>query len=266
MIGGPNPFATSSLASIYNAGNAAIASAMARIASGKRVMAPGDDFAGFARASSLSNDVSQYQKVKQDLQDVKGFADYAAGVGNDMVKDFDRLKELQKLWQNSSDPVAQAGYKAEYDATVQRITDTKNDGYYDNIQVYQSGVTLKSVGINPANSSLVVAISATAVGDESSINNIASATPVSIQSEIDNAEKYVAAMNSYSTLLQRDLNLADTVINSKNATISMITDIDDVQETAALTALQVRQQATISMLAQANIVQGFAAQLYGGTK
>ena len=266
MIGGPNPFANSNLASIYSSNATAIAEAMARIASGKRVQVPSDDFAGFARASSLQNDVAEYQNVKQNLQDVKGIADYAAGVGNDLVSDFDRLKELKTLYGNTTAPEELASYKAEYNATVQRITDTKNESYYDNIKVYQAGVTLKSVQVNPANSSLTVDISASAVGNESPISNIDAVTANDIQNEVNNAETYTAAMNSFSTLLQRDLNLADTVINSKNATISVITDINDVEEMTALTALQIRQQAASSMIAQANIIQGYAARLYGRTK
>ena len=266
MIGGPNPFANSSLASIYNSNGSAIAAAMARIASGKRVQAPGDDFAGYARASGLQSDVTAYQQVKQNLQDVKGLADYAAGVGSDLVSDFDRLKELQSLYSGSSDPVDQASYKAEYDATVQRISDSKSNSYYDTTKVYQAGVTLKTVGVNPLNRSLTVAITASAIGNEAAVNNIASATSTDIQAEINNAQVYVSAMKSFGTILQRHLNLNDTIISSKQATISAITDISDVQEMTALTALQIRQQATASMLAQANLVQGYAAKLYEGTK
>jgi flagellin-like hook-associated protein FlgL len=266
MIGGPNPFANNTLASIYNANTTAIAAAMARIASGKRIQAPGDDFAGFARASALQSDVAEYQQVKQNLQDIKGFTDYAAGVGNNIVSDLDRLKELQSLYTTSGDPVAQASYKAEYDATVLRIADTKSDSYYDDIKVYQSGVSLKSVGVNPENSSLSVTVTASAVGNEAAISNIASVLPADIQAEINNAQVYVASMKSFGTIFQRDLNLADTIISSKQATLSAITDINDVEEITALTALQIRQQATASMLAQANIAQGFAAQLYGGIK
>jgi flagellin-like hook-associated protein FlgL len=59
-------------------------------------------------------------------------------------------------------------------------------------------------------------------------------------------------------------NLADTVINSNEATISVLTGIDDASELAGLTSLQVRQQATVAMMAQANVIQGYAAKLYGG--
>jgi flagellin-like hook-associated protein FlgL len=72
-------------------------------------------------------------------------------------------------------------------------------------------------------------------------------------------------MESFATLLQRQYNLTDTIISSKESTISAIIDINEVEELSALTMLQVRQEATISMLAQANVLQGYAAQLYGGS-
>jgi flagellin-like hook-associated protein FlgL len=126
-------------------------------------------------------------------------------------------------------------------------------------------VSLKNVEVNPENSSLVINVQASAVGDETSINDITTVTANAIQNELENAQVYVMEMESFSTMLQRQLNLTDTIISSKESTISAITDIDEIEELSALTMLQVRQEATISMLAQANIIQGYAAQLYGGS-
>jgi flagellin-like hook-associated protein FlgL len=264
MIGGPNP-GISTLTSIYNVNNQAIADSLARIASGKRIQVPGDDFAGFARASSLQTDVTAYESIKQNILEVKGFTAYAAEVGNGLVEDFDRLKELQVLYTDAAgDSVKQATFKAEYDATVLRIGDLIDDAYFDDVQVYRAGVSLKSVALNPENSSLVINVQASAVGDGSAVSDIATVTANAIQDELENAQTYVMEMESFSTMLQRQFNLTDTIISSKEATISAITDIDDVKELSALTMLQVRQEATVSMLAQANIIQGYAAQLYGG--
>lgn len=265
MIGGPNP-GTSILTSIYTANNQAIADSLSRIASGKRIQAPSDDFAGYARASSLQSDITSYQQIKQDIEEVKGFANYAAEVGNNLVDDFDRLKELQVSYAGAAgDAVKQATYKSEYDATVLRIADLIDDAYYDRVQVYRAGVSLKSVQINPENSSLTINIQASAVGDETAIDDITTVSANAIQNELENAQTYVMELESFSTMLQRQLKLTDTIISSKESTISAITDIDEVQELSALTVLQVRQEATISMLAQANILQGYAAQLYGGS-
>ena len=266
MIGGPNS-GTSALTTIYNSNNQAIADSLTRIASGKRVHVPSDDFAGYARASSLQSDATAYEAIKQNILEVKGVADYASEVGNDLVEDFDRLKELQDLYTKASgDSVKQAAYSAEYDATINRINDVIDDSYYDDVQIYRAGVLLKSVELNPENSSLAIDIQATAVGDTASISNIANADASDIQNEINNAQVYVAEMESFATLLQRQYNLTDTIISSKESTISAIVDIDEVKELSALTMLQVRQEATISMLAQANILQGYAAQLYQGSR
>ncbi|MBN2035321.1 MAG: hypothetical protein JW768_01130 [Chitinispirillaceae bacterium] len=265
MIGGPNP-AVYNLSQIYASNNQAIADSLARIASGKRVSVPSDDFAGYARASDLQTDITAYLQVKQDIEEAKGVATYAAQVGNDLAEDFDRLKELQELYELADgDAVKQATYEAEYDATIERIADTIDDSYYDLVQVYRAGASLTSVEINPENSSLMVDVQATAVGNQSSIGNIANAAASDIQNELNNAQIYVAEMESFATLLQRHLNLTDTIISSKESTISAITDIDEIEELSALTILQVRQEATIAMLAQANIIQGYAAQLYGGS-
>ena len=81
MIGGINDV-TAGLATIYNANSRALSESLSRIASGKRIQKPSDDFAGYIRSRTLLNDVSAFEVVKQDLQIAKGYADYALETGN----------------------------------------------------------------------------------------------------------------------------------------------------------------------------------------
>ncbi|MBN1128828.1 MAG: hypothetical protein JXA71_07570 [Chitinispirillaceae bacterium] len=262
MISGPNP-ASSNLSNIYTFNHQAISDSLVRIASGKRIRVPGDDFAGYARASGLQSDVTAYQQIKQDLQEARALTEYGRGVGNTIVEDLTRMKELVDLYGQTADPDKQAAYTSEYDTIVDRIVAAKDRSYYDTTAVYATG-SLTSVGINAENASPVIEVATTAVGNEAAVNDITTATVDGIQNEINNAVTYVTEMASFSKVIDRNIKLTDTIISSKNATISAITDIDEAEELSALTVRLVRQDATIAMLAQANIVQGYAAQLYGG--
>lgn len=267
MIGGPNS-SLLSLTWIYQANRAELETSLARIASGKRIQNPSDDFAGYLKAQDLETDIEGYQTVKQNIQEAKGLVDYAAQVGNDLVADFNKLKTLKDLYTqagDSGDLTAQSAYEAEYEATITRIYEEKTESYFNNVKVYRAGVQLETVKVNPENSSLAISVQATAVGNEAAISNIANVADGDIQNELANAQTYAEQMTSFSTELQQQINLADTAINSKEATISAITDIDEVQEMSNLIALQVRQQATLAMMAQANALQGYVARLYGGS-
>jgi flagellin-like hook-associated protein FlgL len=259
MINGPDAISTN-LSNIYTNNSQTIADSLVRIASGKRISVPGDDFAGFIRASGLQSDVDGYRNIKQDLQDASALVTYGKGVGNTIVEDLTRMKELADLYGQTSDADKQAAYTTEYDTIVDRITATKAGSYYDTTQVYQAGA-LTTVNINTEGAQNV-SVTTTAIGDETAVNDITTATTGAIQNEINNANTYVTEMESFGKVIDRTIKLTDTIISSKNATISAITEIDEAEELSALTVKLVRQDATIAMLAQAHFVNGLALYLY----
>lgn len=253
------------LSNIYSTNNSALSDSLSRLASGKRVQNPGDDFAGFVRASGLNTDVAGYNLIKQDLQDAKALVSYAKGVGNDVAEDLQRMKELKDLYDKTptSDPDRQNGYKAEYDAIVDRIGNTTSNSYYDDVQVYASGgAGLKQVDLNSDNASVEMNIAATAVGATTGLTNIANAASTDMDNSIHNAQTYVAELESYSKEIDRSLKLTDTVIAGKTATVSAIVNVDEMKEITNVTNMQVRQQATVSMMAQANSTQAGIARLF----
>jgi flagellin-like hook-associated protein FlgL len=255
-----NTSVASLLSNIYSSNNAALTASMSKIASGKRVATPGDDFAAWIRASGQSTDVAGYKNIKQDLQEAKALVDYGKGVGNTIMEDLTRLKELADLYGQTSDTDKQASYTAEYDTIVDRITAAKAGSYYDTTQVYQAGA-LTTVNINTEGAQNV-SVTTTAIGDETAVNDITTATTGGIQNEINNANTYVAEMESFSKVLDRNLNLTDTIISSKNATISALVDVDEVEELGKVTNLQVRQAASVAMMSQANVSQAGLARLF----
>lgn len=255
-----NTSVASMLSNIYSNNGAALGDSMEKIATGKRVSNPGDDFSAWIRASGLNTDITGYKNIKQNLQDAKALVDYGKGVGNTIVEDLTRMKELVDLYGQTTDADAQSAYTAEYDTIVDRIAAAKTNSYYDTTQVYQAGA-LKSVDINTEGAQNI-SITTTAVGDETAVNDITTATTGAIQNEINDANTYVAEMESFSKVITRNLNLTDTIISSKNATVSALVDVDEVEEMAKVTNYQVRAAASVSMMSQANTSQAGIARLF----
>jgi flagellin-like hook-associated protein FlgL len=58
------------------------------------------------------------------------------------------------------------------------------------------------------------------------------------------------------------MKLNDTVVSGKQATVSALVNVDELAEMAKVTNLQVRQQATVSMMSQANVSNAALARLF----
>jgi len=259
VIGGPNPIA-SMLSRIYAANNKSIANSLSRIASGKRIQTAGDDFAGFLRAADLENDISAYQVVIQDLTDAKGIADYAEETASDIAEDLDRLRELVTLYAGTTDSSYQSSYQAEFDSLVSTIDNAISSNRYDGTQVVQSG-TVTTIDLDPNGSGNNITLSF-AASDIVDTSNLSITDESTITSQISVAAQYLYKAKYFAENLERHINLNETIISSKEATASVITDIDDAKEMSNLTDLQVRQQAAAAMLAQANNIRAIAAKLY----
>jgi flagellin-like hook-associated protein FlgL len=76
------------------------------------------------------------------------------------------------------------------------------------------------------------------------------------------ATSYLSKAVSYDRSIDRQLRISDTIIQSKEAAISFISDIDEVSELSRKTDLQIRQEASIAMLAQAQLLRSSITKLY----
>jgi len=260
MLGGMD--VSSRLSNIYTSTQKAMADSLSRLASGKRIQNPGDDFAGYMRASDLKNDIAAFDIVKQDLQEAKGVVDYAISTGSSILEDLSKMKDLAAKYAATSDEDQQALITAEFDALVSATTDFATAANWNGTQVYDSSgsVTYDTIDLDPntsANADLTVSFSAGA--DLSSLDATDSSA---IQTQIETATSFLAQAQALGDNIDRHANLTNITINSKEATASAITDIDDAKELANRTDLQVRQQAAISMLSQANVSRMGIMQLY----
>lgn len=252
------------LSRYYDDNNKVLAKSLARVASGKRIVNAGDDFSGFIRATTLQIEAGLYDDIKNGIEGAKGLADYAVETGSAVVDDLSRLRTLAELYNDTVDPVAQASYEAEFDATKAKIDSLVSSARYDGQQVYNTG-SLNTVSVNPTGGSLSLSISDAA--DTTSISTIDDYPNVvtTVETEIISAATYLAEAEAFADQLDVFSNLSDTAADDKRANAAAITDVNDLEELAKITDIQVRQQAVMAMFSQANIARAAISKLFGSS-
>ncbi len=257
----------SSLARVYGANNKQLADVMSRIASGKKFQGPGDDFVGYIRTNTQQQAVTDYQRVKEGLMAAKEQTAKAVEVGNAVYEDVIELKNLISDYNAASNNDERVAISAEFEgvkAALAEFITANND-------VYKSGTAITSVDLTIDGGGQAFAPSFTAVAATADLSTSFGATLTALETAaqstnmaavINNATKFLAGAEAANNAVDRHIDVVDTVIQSKKSLISEISEIDDVEELAKQTDLNVRQQATISMIAQANMSQQGIMRLF----
>lgn len=263
MIGGVNN-ASSQLASIYNTGNQQLASTLTKIASGKKFQSAAEDLLGFIRSNKLSTEISGYQKIKENLTEFKTFTNAAVQSGGAIYEDLTKLKTLAKQYESTTDTEMQAEYEAEFNSLKTQIGKALTNSKVDGKDIMQVSSSITSVVLNPQGGSTL----------DMQFSDIASSTDIEsitidgtdivtgIETEIDSMLTYLSEAKAFDSIASQQLKLNDTIISSKEAVKSLITDIDEAAETSKMVDQSVRQQAAVSMIAQANMSRQSVLKLY----
>ena len=267
MIGGTNSV-SSNLTSVYNTTSRALADALTRIASGKKFQNAAEDLIGFARAATVNAEIGSYNTIKEDLTETKVITDSAIQVGSVVYKDLLEMKNLaqkyidEKAGANDTDKLAQ--YKAEFTTLKESVVSALDNAYVDGTLVTDTAATLKTVALDPeGNGTLDIdfsAVAASATIDAFDLTTMADTG--GIDTQLTNSLTYLSEAKQFGKIIENQLNLSNTIINSKEALKSLITDIDEAAEMSNVLDLSVRQQAAVAMMAQGNMLQGAVAKLY----
>ncbi len=264
MIGGVNNVSYK-LAAIYQKNNTLLSEALGRIASGKKISSLSDDFAGYIRAQSYEQDITGYELVKENLLAAQVFTDTAVSIGQSIYDDLVDMQELEDMYDaeqaGANDADVLAGYEADFKALRDSVADAINLTYVDGKQIVDKDADITTVNLDPDGRTLTVTFSA-----EPSSANIAAFDVTGnpdIGTEITAIRTYLSEAEHFSNTIDRQLDLITTIIESKEAAKSVITDIDEAEEKANLTTYQLRTQASLAMIAQGNLNQSYIATLFG---
>jgi len=230
-----------------------------RLSSGKRINSAKDDAAGLQISSRLGAQINGLNQATRNSNDAISLAQTAEGALDEYTNTLQRMRTLAVQSSNGSnttaDRTALNTEVVELTAELTRISEqtsfggvTLLDGAYgEQFQVGADAAQLIAVSIGQS-------FSATAIGADVTVDTFANAQQAitdldSVLNTVNTTRADLGAkQNRFSSVIRSNDNTAENLSASR----SRIEDTDFASESAALARSSVLQQASSSMLAQAN--------------
>jgi len=246
-----------------------------RLSTGLRISTAADDAAGLAISERLRSQVRSLEQAKRNANDGISFVQTAEGALNEVSSILVRLRELAVQASNGS--VSNADKETldeEFQSLVNEINRIGRSTEFNGVKLLDGSSTSVSfqvgfgttTGIDTLSVSLSPSLS-TSLSLQSLDIGSGGATTTAI-TNIDSAINTISSLRGSLGAIQNRLgstinNLAIQVENL-SAAESRIRDVDVAYETAQLTRNSILQQASISVLAQANAQPQSALALLQG--
>jgi len=227
-----------------------------RLSSGKRINSAKDDSAGLQIASRLTAQVNGLNQGSRNANDGISLAQTAEGALDEVTNTLQRMRTLSVQSANGSNSTAdRTALDTEFtqlEAEIQRIASQTSfggvallDGTYSaEFQVGADSNQVISVSMGQNFSLVGAGDITTAAGAQTSITTLDAALATTTAARSDLGSK----QNRFSSAIRSNDNTAQNVSASR----SRIEDTDYAKESAILAKNSVLQQASSSMLAQAN--------------
>lgn len=262
MIGANNVLTTMRVATFYNATKNAMATSLSRIASGKNISRPQDDVSYFMRLQNVRQNRRGYERIKGELDNVSAMMGLAERSGMLIVDNVKEMKRLAVEYWGSDDATAKEAIEDKFNALKDTTADIINSSnFFDGKKLMKEG-DVTSVVLSPSDMSnkLTISFDAGDIVDPAQFDvtglSLGSADETTVNAALD--EQYGKAMSYLSKVgtnihrIESQTAVAQSVIDNSAAYESTINDVDDAKELSKVTEFDIRQQAALSMLAQAN--------------
>jgi flagellin len=247
----------------------------ARLSTGLRIVSAADDAAGLAISERMRAQIRSLNQAQRNANDGISLVQVGEGALNEVSNILVRLRELAIQSANGSSSTADKNtIREEFDSLVNEVNRIAQSTEFHGIQLLDgsSSTVTFQVGINtsPGIDSLQVTLTpalSTTLGLSSIDVGSGGNTSYAIN-QIDQAINAVSQLRGRFGSLQN--RLQSTIANlgvageSLSAAESRIRDVDVAYETAELTRNNILQQASISILSQANAQPQSALQLLQG--
>ncbi|REL26033.1 flagellin FliC [Thalassotalea euphylliae] len=230
-----------------------------RLSSGKRINSAKDDAAGLQISSRLTSQINGLNQASRNANDAISLAQTAEGALEEYTNTIQRMRTLAVQASNGSNSSAdRIALDTEYTALEAELTRISEDAEFGGVKLLDASYAETfQVG---ANAGQVISVSITVDFDSAQIGAAGSLlTFDGAQTAIDNLDSVLATVNSTRADLGAAQNRFSSVIRSNDNTAqnvsasrSRIEDTDYAAESAALARSNVLQQASSTILSQAN--------------
>jgi flagellin len=234
-----------------------------RLSTGLRISTAADDAAGLAISERLRSQIRSLGQASRNANDGISLVQVGEGALNEVSNILVRLRELAIQAANGSSSTADKNtIKEEFDSLVNEVNRIAQSTDFNGVKLLDGSATSVSfqVGINTAASIDVLNVTLTPALSTTlglSTLDVGSGGDTSFAiAQIDSAVNLVSQLRGKFGSLQN--RLQSTIANlgvaseSLSAAESRIRDVDVAYETAELTRNSILQQASISILSQAN--------------
>ena len=245
-----------------------------RLSSGFRINSAADDAAGLQISNRLSSQINGLNQAISNANDGISLSQTAEGAMDEITNSLQRIRVLAVQSQNginsSADRVALQKEVSALKTEISRIATTTQFG---GIKLLDGKFSAKFlVGAN-AGQNISVNLSRTGGGfgasglgiGKLSISSVggASAALASIDSAIKTIDSERADLGALQNRFQSTIRNLSNIVENVSAARSQIRDTDFAKETAELTRAQILQQASTTILSQANTRPQTALSLLG---
>ncbi len=249
-----------------------------RLSSGFRINSAADDAAGLQISDRLTSQVEGLNQAVRNANDAISLSQTAEGALSEVTSSLQRIRQLAVQSQNGINSSAdRLALQKEVSALRTEISRIATDTQFGSVKILDGSFSAKflvganagqtiSVNLSSTNLGSISGFSATGLGITT--NSVATADGASsLLSDVDAAISGIGAVRADLGALQNRFqstirNLSNISENLSSAR-SQIRDTDFASETADLTRNQIIQQASISVLSQANQRPQTALSLLG---
>ncbi len=244
-----------------------------RISSGLRITKAADDAAGLAVAENLSASYRSGRVAMRNINDGISVLQTAEGATNEVVNIVKRMRELAvQSASETLDDDERAYIQDEFEELVSEVDRIAQSTEFNGTALGDGGLTQLDVQVginNTANDRITIDVGdlrSTVIGVDTATIDLSTATAA--QSAIDQFEGVFDAVSSYRSgygavqnRLESAMRNMETYTENLAAAESQIRDADFAYETAQMAKDQILQQAGVSVLAQANMINQGAVSL-----
>ena len=232
-----------------------------KLSTGLRITQASDDAAGLAISERLRSQVRSLGQAKRNANDGISLVQTAEGSLNETSSILSRMRELAVQASNGTVSTQdKATLNEEFTALRDEVNRIAQSTEFNGIKLLDgssSTMTLQvglgtTGGVDTLSVSLSSALATSLTLDSLNISTGASAAMDAIDIAIDSVSSLRGSLGSVQNRLQSTINNLGVQVENLSAAESRIRDVDIARETAELTRNSILQQASISILAQAN--------------
>lgn len=260
--------------SLYNTTNT-LSKSLEKLSSGLRINRAGDDAAGLAISEGLKSDIRALQQASRNAADGISMIQTAEGGLEETSGILIRLRELAEQAATETLGSNERGYlDQEFQALTAEITRIAQSTEFNGTALLDGTSTSLDiqVGIGTgASSAVTINLGSGMTATDLSLNTSSITTSANALTAISALETATASVSAQRASFGAAQNRLESTIRNIGMTVenlsaanSRIRDVDIAAETSSMTAMQILQQAGVSVLAQANATPQLALMLLQG--